>query len=268
MKAFQVIERLFCFYLYRMSSRYFINLAYNGTDFCGWQIQPNDPSVQETIQSALATLYNRPVKVIGCGRTDTGVHASDFYAHADLEAKFTEKDLRFKLNTMLPKSINIKRVFKVDADHHARFDANSRTYIYQLSFVKDPFHQDTYYKYDQAGLPDLGLMNEAASLLTRYNEFFPFCKTHADNETYLCDLSHSCWTQLSDHQWHYKITANRFLRGMVRMIVGMTINVGLGRISLEEVKAAMEDQSRLVKAWSVPAQGLFLSKITYPFIDV
>jgi len=255
------------FYLSRMLIRYFIHLAYNGTDFCGWQIQPNDPTVQESIEQALSTLYNKTIKVIGCGRTDTGVHASDFYAHTEVSNNFSKKDLHYKLNNMLPRSIRIKDLYEVASDHHARFDASSRTYRYQLSFIKQPFHQDTYYKYDQAGRPDFEMMQQAAKLLLDYDAFFPFCKTHADTETYLCKLSHSEWSIVSDHEWHYTVTADRFLRGMVRMIVGMTIKVGLGRVSLQELISAMDNQTRLEKAWAVPAQGLFLAKITYPFID-
>ncbi len=250
-----------------MKKRFFINLAYNGADYCGWQIQPNDPTIQESIQTALSTLYNSEVKIVGCGRTDTGVHASDYYAHVDLPELFTVKNLTYKLNNMLPKSIAIKQVFPVAAEAHTRFDATSRSYVYKMCFFKDPFSIKTIYKYDQSGRPDFDLMNKAAALLLDYKEFFPFCKTHADNDTYKCSLSVSEWVKISDDEWHYKVTSDRFLRGMVRMIVGMTLNVGLGRMELEEVQAAMQNQTRLIRAWSVPANGLFLDDITYPYLN-
>ena len=135
-----------------------------------------------------------------------------------------------------------------------------------MLFGKDPFRLETIYRFDQSGRPDIRLMNEAAALLLDYKEFFPFCKTHADNETYFCALSESIWTKITDDEWHFHISSDRFLRGMVRLIVGMTLNVGLKRLELERVREAMDNQERLVKAWSVPAHGLFLSRITYPYI--
>ena len=248
-----------------MSSRYFIRLAYNGTRYCGWQIQPNDPTVQDTIQQVLSTMYNDDIQVVGCGRTDTGVHASDYVLHVDLPDNFSVHDLVYKLNNMLPNDIRVYNIIPVAADAHARFDADSRSYVYKMVFGKDPFRQNTVYRYDQSGQPDHDFMNEAAALLLDYKEFFPFCKTHADTDTYKCDVRHSKWEKISDAEWHYNITSDRFLRGMVRMIVGMTINVGLGRLSLDTVKDSLDKQTRLQRAWSVSAQGLYLSRITYPY---
>jgi len=250
-----------------MISRVFIRLAYNGSQFCGWQTQPSDPTVQDTIEAALSTMYNSQIKVVGCGRTDTAVHASEYYLHVDLPEQYEIKDLIYKLNNLLPPSIRIFDILKVDEGSHARFDAVSRSYVYKMVFGKDPFRQDTVYRYDQAGKPDFQLMNEAAALLTEYKEFFPFCKTHADTETYRCALSESQWSQLSPVEWHYNVTSDRFLRGMVRMIVGMTLNVGLKRLPLKKVKEAMDNQSRLERAWSVPAAGLYLNSIKYPYLS-
>lgn len=250
-----------------MSSRYFINLAYNGSNFFGWQIQPNVDTIQGVIERHLSQLYNTPVQVVGCGRTDTGVHASDYYAHLDLPSDIhSVEDLIFKLNNMLPAGIVINAFAEVEASAHARFDATHRSYVYKMTFKKDPFQQDCIFRYNQSGRPEINLMNEAATLLLEYDEYYPFCKSHADVETYRCDMSQSIWTKESESEWHYHVTANRFLRGMVRLIVGMTLNVGLERISLDEVRDALDNQSRLKRAWSVPPTGLYLNKIKYPYI--
>ncbi len=251
-----------------MSSRYFIQLAYNGNDYCGWQKQPEDPSIQVDIEKTLSTIYNQPIQVVGCGRTDAGVHASYYFLHTDLPDRFQLKDLVYKLNNMLGNSIRIYKVVPVASGAHARFDALSRSYTYKLVFGKDPFNQDTVYRYDQSGRPDFNLMNNAARLLLDYDEFLPFCKTHADNETNKCKLTQSEWQAITEQEWHFHITSDRFLRGMVRLIVGMCLNVGLKRLELEQVKYAMDNQVRLEKAWSVPAKGLYLSQVTYPYIEV
>ncbi len=251
-----------------MSTRYFINLAYNGTPFFGWQIQPNVETVQGVIEKLLSQLYNQQIQVVGCGRTDTGVHASDYYAHVDLPSDLhTISDLIFKLNNMLPPAVVIRSITNVAESAHARFDATARSYVYKMIFGKDPFRQTGVFKYNQSGRPDLDMMNRAAALLLEYKDFYPFCKSHADVENYVCDISRSTWIKVSESEWHYHVTANRFLRGMVRLIVGMTINVGLNRISLDELKLAMDKQSRLERAWSVPATGLYLNNIEYPYIS-
>ena len=247
-----------------MSKRYFVRLAYNGAAYCGWQIQPTDPTVQATIEAALSKMYNMPIQVVGCGRTDTAVHASEYYLHTDLPDRFTIPNLVYKLNNLLPRDIRIFDIKEVATTAHTRFDAIARSYTYKLVFGKDPFREKTVYRYDQSGVPDFDLMNTGADLLLNYKEFFPFCKTHSDNDTYLCKLIESKWDVVNTEEWHYHITSDRFLRGMVRLIVGMTLNLGLGRIQLSEVQAAMENQQRLERAWSVPAQGLYLSTIKYP----
>ena len=251
-----------------MSSRYFINLAYNGSSFFGWQIQPNVETVEGIIESQLSKLYNQPIQIVGCGRTDTGVHASDYFAHVDLPSDLHSiSDLVFKLNNMLPPAVVIYSMIGVAESAHARFDAISRSYVYKMIFGKDPFRQDGVFSYNQSGRPDFEMMNKAASLLLEYTDFYPFCKSHADVENYKCDISRSIWVKVSDTEWHYHVTANRFLRGMVRLLVGMTINVGLGRLSLDELRMALKNQSRLKRAWSVPASGLYLSRIEYPYIS-
>lgn len=204
--------------------------------------------------------------MIGCGRTDAAVHASDYYLHVDLPDKFDLPTLKYKMNNMLSNYISIYEILEVDKEAHARFDAVSRAYTYKMVFGNDPFRLETLYRYDQSGRPDFDLMNQAANLLLDYKEFFPFCKTHADNDTYLCSLKISEWRKVTESEWHFHISSDRFLRGMVRLIVGMTLNVGLERLPLEEVRKAMNQQTRIEKAWSVPAHGLFLSKITYPYL--
>jgi len=249
-----------------MSLRHFIHLAYQGTNFSGWQIQPNAPTVQAALINALSQIYNQPIHLVGCGRTDTGVHALNYYAHCDLpESEHSLRDMKFKLNNMLSRDIAIYGLKAMDAEAHTRFDPTSRSYVYKMVFVKNPFRHTATYRYDQAGRPDFAEMQRAAALLLDYQEFLPFCKTHADSETYTCKLQRSEWIKVSDDEWHYHVTADRFLRGMVRLIVGMCINVGLGRVKLETVNHAMKNQERLVRAWSVPASGLYLSDITYPY---
>ena len=254
-------------YLYTsMSLRHFIHLAYCGTDFSGWQIQPNAPTVQEVLIKAISTIYNQPIRIVGCGRTDTGVHALNYFAHMDVPtSEHTVDDLKFKLNNMLPRSIVVYNISAMDTGAHTRYDATSRSYIYKMIFGKDPFRNNTTYRFDQSGRPDWDKLQAAAALLLDYQEFLPFCKTHADSETYLCDLQRSEWLKISEKEWHYHVKANRFLRGMVRLIVGMTLNVALGRVELSEVAEALDKQQRLEKAWAVPASGLYLSEITYPY---
>jgi len=248
-------------------NRYFLHLAYNGSSFSGWQIQPNAPTVQNEIEQVLRRLYDQDIKVVGCGRTDAGVHAYDFYAHLDLpDERIKASELSFKLNNMLPASIVIYDFIKVNDTAHARFDAESRSYVYKMTFAKDPFNVKTSYRYDQSGRPDFNSMNDAAQILLDYKEFYPFCKSHADVDTYKCKISKSVWEKISENEWHYHVKADRFLRGMVRLIVGMTLNVGLGRVEKQSVIEAMNKQERLSRAWSVPADGLYLNKITYPYI--
>lgn len=249
-------------------NRYFVKIAYNGADFSGWQNQKNAESIQGRIEFALTKLYQVNVPIVGCGRTDAGVHASQYYFHVDIpNDKISIEDLHFKLNNMLGSNIVIYNFHKVNNDAHARFDATSRSYVYNLGFQKNPFNFGLYYYYDQSGIPDFKKLEEAAHLLLSYENFFPFCKTNSDVETYNCLLEESRWERLDRDNYRFHITANRFLRGMVRLIVGMCLKVSTGKIDLQDVKLAMENQVRLEKAWSVPPQGLFLSQIRYPYIE-
>lgn len=249
--------------------RYFIKIAYNGSGFNGWQIQLNGITVQEELEKALAILLRHPIGVSGCGRTDTGVHASDFYAHFDIseEAMILPCDqLRYKLNLMLPSSIVIYDVFIVKSDVHARFSALSRTYRYQISFEKNPFGGGLAYFYHHR--LDVVTMNKAAAILMEYNDFSCFSKTRTQVKTNICTISKAIWEQ-DGSMLVFTITADRFLRNMVRAIVGTMLDVGRNRITLDDFRKVIEGKNRSDAGFSVPPQGLFLSKVVYPdFIKI
>lgn len=245
-------------------ARYFIQLCYKGTDFHGWQVQPNAITVQETLEKAFTLLLRQEVKIIGCGRTDTGVHANQFYAHFDCDmALATAEKLCFKLNSFLPKSIAIQRIFLVSKNTHARFDATSRTYKYYISKEKNPFkHEESYfYPYPL----DFQKMQTASEMLLAYSDFTSFSKLHTDVKTNICKITAAYWEEDSQ-QLIFTITADRFLRNMVRAIVGTLLKVGKQKCSLDEFKAIIEAKDRSKAGSSAPAEGLFLHHITYPFI--
>ena len=251
--------------------RYFAELSYKGTNYNGWQRQPNAPSVQQTIEEAFSLILRTPTLIMGCGRTDTGVHASQFFIHFDLEVipKGFERDFKKtflnRVNKYLPTDIAIHRIFEVKENAHVRFDAYFRAYEYHLVFEKNPFLAETAFRFSQGKKIDFEKMQAAAKLLLNYEEFFTFCKTKSDAKTMLCDIKRSEWVwEKEGKHLVFHISANRFLRGMVRLVVGMCINVGLGKVSLEEVKEALDGQKRLKKSYSVPPNGLFLTEIKYP----
>ncbi|WP_116125987.1 tRNA pseudouridine(38-40) synthase TruA [Lewinella sp. IMCC34183] len=241
--------------------RYLLELAYCGTAYAGWQRQPNAVSVEETIDTALSTVLGEPIKLVGCGRTDAGVHASDYAAHFDYAGSFPPR-LLGRLNRFLPADIALRGLYRVPEELHARFSARSRSYVYHLSLRKDPFRPDTVAWVPALGELDHDLMREAAALITGYGDFAPFCKTNSDAFTMKCTLTESRW-EFGAEGMQYHVTANRFLRGMVRLIVGMCLRVGEGRLSLEEVRRALDRQERLPKPWSAPAGGLFLCNVEY-----
>jgi len=243
--------------------RYFAELAYKGTQYAGWQIQPNAMSVQQVIEQALSTILRVPISVVGCGRTDAGVHASQFFLHLDFEGDFP-KELIQRLNKFLPKDIVFRRIFSVDSEAHVRFDAKLRSYVYLLDFERSPFDIDTAWYYYNASNLDIKTMNELAGLLLEYKDFTPFCKANSDAKTMLCDLSRAEWIfDEPKKRLTFHISANRFLRGMVRLIVGACVYVGEGRISIDTVKTAMDNHTLLEKSYSVPAHGLYLCDIQY-----
>jgi tRNA pseudouridine38-40 synthase len=245
--------------------RYFIELAYQGTAYHGWQIQPKQVSVQSTITNALALILRQPeLEIVGCGRTDTGVHASQYFAHFDYDGEFPP-GFTARLNKFLPPDIAIHRIFPVEEDQHARFGANYRAYEYHLCWQKNPFRQHTCYYYRPAPTLDQQAMQAAAQLLLEYEEFFPFCKTNSDAKTMRCELHRSEW-EFGQESWIFHIAANRFLRGMVRLIVGMCLSVGEGKMDLATVRRALDEQQRLSRSLSVAPEGLFLSEVRYPFL--
>ena len=247
-----------------MKQRYFLRLSYKGTNFSGWQRQLNAHTVQEEIEDAFKLLFKRQINILGCGRTDSGVHAINYIAHFDLEEPL-DFDLVFKLNHIVSKDITIHEVFPVAQNRHARFDATRRTYTYRLKGDKDCFHSDYAYRYPMIHQLEVDKLNEAAQLLLEYKDFFTFCKAKTDVKTTLCDLTICHWRWIAEDELEFKISANRFLRGMVRLIVGMCINVAQNKITLDSVRVALDNKKRMERDWSVLAQGLTLHDIEYPY---
>lgn len=244
--------------------RYFIYLCYDGTRYHGWQVQPNGISVQEELQSCLSTLLRRPVEITGAGRTDAGVHARQMVAHFDAGDVFDETQLAYRLNRMLPRDIAVNRIEKVADGLHARFSATSRTYHYFIHIGRDPFLR--HYSLEMPYQLDFARMNEAARLLLEVKDFGAFCKAGADVKTTLCDVTKAQWELMEDgdvKRWRFVITANRFLRNMVRAVVGTLVDVGRGKISQEEFRQIVVSGSRSNAGESMPGHALFLWDIKY-----
>ena len=244
--------------------RYFINLAYSGANYNGWQIQPNDPSVQQTLEAALTTVLRHPVAVTGAGRTDTAVNAAMMIAHFDADTPLNDINLLIRsLNGILPRDIAIYSIFPLHPNAHARFDATSRTYKYYIHTRKSPFlHAHSWFCPRQL---DFDLMNQAAQLLLGKADFTSFSKLHTDVKTNICTISHARWTQTDPHRWVFTITADRFLRNMVRAIVGTLVDVGTHKITLEQFRQIIADRNRSLAGQSMPGHALFLWEITYPY---
>jgi tRNA pseudouridine38-40 synthase len=289
--------------------RYFIRLSYNGKNYNGWQIQGNAPSVQKTLNEALSVILKQDIHTTGCGRTDTGVHAEEFYAHFDvinesilLNTQYSILNTIYKLNGILPIDIAVHDILPVKDDAHARFNAVSRTYKYIIIRHKDPFHND--FAWFQYGKLNLAQMNKAAEMLKNYSDFTSFAKLHSNTKTNICKITHAEWTEIdsplelseafsraplkqkfceywglrgvfSDSNKNYQlstinykliftITADRFLRNMVRAIVGTLLDVGKEKINLKEFQEIIESKNRSDAGSSVPAHALFLTQITYP----
>ena len=241
--------------------RYLARLKYNGSDFCGWQIQPNSSTVQEVIEEKLSMLLNEDVKVIGCGRTDTGVHARDFYLHFDTKnIGFDSENLKYKLNSVLPSSIAIIELRKVSDEFHARFSAVSRQYKYYINLSKDPFKDNFWFVRQPL---DLRAMKEAGGVLMDYEDFTSFSKLHTDAKTNLCKIT-QIELEGNEDCVVITITANRFLRNMVRAIVGTLVEIGLGKRPPQDMRRIIEAKNRCEAGSSAPAKGLFLNEIKYP----
>ena len=248
--------------------RYFIHLAYDGTRFHGWQIQPNGISVEGEIEQRLSTLLRQPVDIVGAGRTDAGVHARHMVAHFDISLECDPEQLCYRLNRMMPPDIYIYKIEKVADDKHARFSAVSRTYHYYVSTVRNPFNRQYSWlcHYDL----DFELMNQAAKILMEYKDFASFCKSHTDVKTTLCDVSEAKWYSLTPNEtnnyegeYYFRIKANRFLRNMVRAVVGTLVEVGRHRLTLDDFRNVIEGKKRTMAGESMPANALFLEKIEY-----
>lgn len=242
-------------------ARYFLHFAYDGKAYHGWQIQPNGSSVQETLQGALSTILRQDVTLTGAGRTDTGVNAREMTAHFDIPEPIDEGTLCHKLNSLLPRDIAIKSVERVTDDMHARFSAKSRTYHYYLHQRKDPFlrHFSLELHYNL----DFQAMNQAAGMLLSYSDFAAFEKSNTDVKTTICHVTEAFWQQDAPQVWHFRITANRFLRNMVRAIVGTLLEVGRGRMTLLQFQQVIEQKSRQQAGESVSSHALFLEEIAY-----
>lgn len=242
--------------------RYFIELAYNGSAYNGWQIQPNAPSVQEELQKALSLLLKQEISVTGAGRTDTGVHASFFVAHFDSNIRLEDPDFWVgKLNRFLNKDISIHTIYQATTDAHARFSALSRTYTYYLATEKNPFTWP--FTYRVYPVPDIARMNEACEILKEYTDFTSFSKLHTDVKTNNCRIEKAAWEK-QGQQLIFTIKADRFLRNMVRAIVGTLLEVGQNKISLDMFREIIESKDRCRAGTSVPGNALFLSAIEYP----
>ncbi|MBR1395291.1 MAG: tRNA pseudouridine(38-40) synthase TruA [Prevotella sp.] len=241
--------------------RYFVTFCYDGTRYHGWQIQPNGDSVQAQMQRALSLLLRREIIVTGAGRTDAGVHARKMVAHFDYVDEIDCKQLVYKLNKILPRDIAVAEIERVADDLHARFSATSRMYRYYLHTEKKPFLSFTSYEIHYQ--LDFNKMNDAAKVLQEYEDFGAFCKAHADVKTTLCHVMEAEWHQTSASTWYFEIRANRFLRNMVRAVVGTLVDVGRGRVTIDDFRKIIEGKKRTEAGESMPAHALFLEDITY-----
>jgi tRNA pseudouridine38-40 synthase len=244
--------------------RYFIELAYDGTNYHGWQVQPNAVTVQEVLGDALSTVLREPIETVGCGRTDTGVHATQFFAHFNARPlSISPQALVNSLNGLLPPDIGIKRVIEINAEAHARFDATLRSYEYHIHFGKNPF------KLNRSGAlrdkPDISLMNEAAQIMMTYTDFSCFSKANTQTFTNNCKISRAEWVE-HEGGLIFHISADRFLRNMVRAIVGTLIEIGRKEMPPEAIRQVIESKNRSKAGTSVPACGLYLTEVRYPYL--
>lgn len=243
--------------------RYFIELSYNGTNYHGWQYQPNASSVQQTLNKALSTILKTGIDIVGAGRTDTGVHAQQMFAHFDFEGNLDVAKTIHRLNSFLPKDIAIFNLHLVHDDAHARFDATRRTYEYHIHWQKDVFENETSW-YNPNDL-DVEKMNAACKILFGHTDFECFSKVNTDVNTFNCKIFEANWQQKND-KLVFTVSADRFLRNMVRAIVGTMVNIGTGKIAVEDLNSIIQSKDRGQAGFSVPAHGLFLTKVEYPYI--
>ncbi|MCM1515118.1 MAG: tRNA pseudouridine(38-40) synthase TruA [Paraprevotella sp.] len=239
-----------------------MTLSYDGTAYHGWQVQPHSNSVQAELQKALSTLMRCPMEIVGAGRTDTGVHARKMVAHFDCNgAPLDCRQLAYKLNKLLPRDIAVQAIEPVEENMHARFSATSRTYHYFLHMDKNPFARA--YSWQVYGTLDFDMMNRAAEVLMEYRDFTSFSKVNTDTKTNNCTVTQAHWDMVGDNQWRFTITADRFLRNMVRAIVGTLVEVGRGRMDIDGLRRVIEAKDRCRAGDSVPGNALFLVDVTY-----
>jgi tRNA pseudouridine38-40 synthase len=243
--------------------RYFIELSYDGTNYHGWQVQPNAVTVQETLNDALTTVLRQSIETTGCGRTDTGVHATQFFAHFDSKSEIESSKSEIGINAILPKDIAVKRIIPVHHDAHARFDATLRSYEYHIHFCKDPFKLN--HSWELRDKPDIALMNEAAQMMTGYTDFSCFSKSNTQTFTNNCKISRAEWVE-KENGIVFHISADRFLRNMVRAIVGTLIQVGRKEMEPEAIRGIIESKNRCNAGTSVPACGLYLTEVQYLYL--
>lgn len=241
--------------------RIFLWLSFDGTAYHGWQIQPNGMSVQEKVQQCLSTLFSQPIAVTGAGRTDSGVHARTMVCHFDIDKELDTDQLCYRLNRILPRDISCQRAEHVSEEMHARFSAKRRTYRYFIHTQRDPFLR--HYSVETHWKLDFEMMNEAAQWLTKQDDFKAFCKAGADNKTTLCQVTTAQWVSTSPTTWYFEIAANRFLRNMVRAVVGTLFEVGRHRMTLEQFRKVVATGTRSDAGESMPAHGLILWNIEY-----
>lgn len=241
--------------------RYFIEITYNGAAYCGWQIQPNAGTVQQVIEETMSTFFRQAIKVVGAGRTDAGVHAKQLFAHFDMEEMVSVQNAVFRLNMFLPTDIAIVGIHPVVSEAHARFHAVERAYEYKISTKKNPFSLGLAHTIQK--MPDVALMNQAAQLLFDYKDFQCFSRSKTDVKTYNCYIKKALW-EVTEEGLIFTIAADRFLRNMVRAIVGTMLDIGFGQTTLDEFKNIMEQKDRRNAGASAPACGLYLTKVVYP----
>ncbi len=241
--------------------RYFIELSYNGKNYHGWQNQPNAISVQEFVEAALSTLLKRKAAIVGAGRTDAGVHASQLFAHIDVVKEIEVNEFVYRLNAILPKTIVVNTMFKVKSNVHARFDALSRSYLYRIALKKDVFSFD--YMYYVKPKLNIEAMKIATKILFDYNDFECFSKTKTNVKTFNCNIMDAQW-KVVGNELQFTITADRFLRNMVRAIVGTLLNVGTGKLKPEDMHRIIKSKNRGEAGTSVPGFALYLTRVTYP----
>ncbi len=241
--------------------RYFIELSYFGKSYHGWQNQPDSISVQEVLEENLSKVLRSKINIVGAGRTDAGVHAKQMFAHFDNLEEIDTSLLKYKLNSMLPKDVAIKEIFEVRVDAHARFDATSRSYEYHIVQEKDAFSRDFawFLKHEL----NVGKMNDAAAVLKNYTNFQSFSKSRTDVKTYNCRIDHAAW-KVEGERLVFHITADRFLRNMVRAVVGTLVEIGQNKYPVSHIHEVIESKDRGMAGTSVPAHGLYLTRIEYP----